>query len=60
MNLYNCVGGVFVDRERKHESVNGIERMKKREREREGEIDRRKKVSILLNVQCNYIVMYLA
>lgn len=34
MNLYNCVGGVFVDRERKHESVNGIERMKKRERER--------------------------
>lgn len=59
MNLYNCVGGVFVDRERKHESVNGIERMKKREREREKSTDA-KKVSILLNVQCNYIVMYLA
>lgn len=59
MNLYNCVGGVFVDRERKHESVNDTERMKKREREREKSTDA-KKVSILLNVQCNYIVMYLA
>ena len=51
---------------KKHESVNGIERMRKRERERERERERgrnrptQKEVSILLNVQCNYIVMYLA